>query len=66
MTTETIPTRAEFIAALREQDAADNAWRDINRRMDRWEYLPGEVVPISERCHDARAALLALIERLPS
>jgi hypothetical protein len=64
MTTQATPTRAEFTAALREQDAADDAWRDFLRRTNPLGYEP-EAVAISRRCHDARVALLALIDRLP-
>jgi hypothetical protein len=59
----TVPTRAEFTAALLEQDAAERVWQDM--------LLTGvdpsdDVVELTRRCHDARVALLALIERLPS
>jgi hypothetical protein len=63
MTTQTIPTRAEFTAALREQDAADDAWR---AGLGLGAPASDRIVELSRRCHDARVALLALIDRLPS
>lgn len=63
---QTIPTRAEFTAALREQDDAENAWRDYLRRLQRGETRPGEVAAIDIRCHEAQDAVTALVDRLPS
>jgi len=64
--TTTVPTRAEFTAALREQAAAEDAWRAYLRRHDPLGYeRPGEVAAIDLRCHEAQAAVTALVDRLP-